>query len=497
MNRTRTVAAWALILLLYGANLWLMRGFSVDDSYITFRYVQQWNHGNGLVYNIGDPVEGYSNFLWIAALAPFDRAGVDLSVAAKALGALLGLLTLFTTWRMTRQQPLRPIAPLLLAASGPFAAWMVSGLETALFTFLLTLAAYVFIREEEQQRGWLSGLVFALLALTRPDGLIFGLTAILLRGWKLLRAHTRLERRDWMRLLIFVSIAGIYYVWRISYYGYLLPNTVYAKSLGLQPRAILEGLYYLYTSLVLLGGLFFLAVPAALALWHAPRSIQIEYLALSVGAYACFLIVGGGDWMPLQRFAVHVLPFLMLLVHAGLARLTEVWNVPRAKTVVVLLVLGQVAYSLAFSVDARFVQNVSGDSITAADSPTISYLRQHVRPTDTVAVVDAGLIALRLPLEVTVIDMVGLTDAHIAHRPAQLPRGLFGRGDAFGKWDVDYVLARQPRFVQVNLTGPMTDDEWQTNFTGTTLLVNDPRFRAAYNMVDDVNGLFVRRQDPG
>src|SRR5512139_1057920 len=151
MNRSRTVATWVLILLLYGANLWLMRGFTVDDTFITFRYVQQWNHGHGLVYNIGDRVEGYSNFLWIVALAPFDRAGVDLSAAAKALGATLGLLTLFTTWRMTQRQPLRPIAPLLLAASGLFAAWMVSGLETALFTFLLTFAAYVFIREEERQ----------------------------------------------------------------------------------------------------------------------------------------------------------------------------------------------------------------------------------------------------------------------------------------------------------------------------------------------------------
>jgi arabinofuranosyltransferase len=496
MNRSRTVAAWMLILLLYGANLWLLRGFNVDDSYITFRYVQQWNQGHGLVYNIGDSVEGYSNFLWVVALAPFDRLGADLNVAAKALGATLGLLTLFMTWRMTRRLSLRPIAPLLLAASGPFAAWMVSGLETPLFIFVLTFAAYAFIREEDRRCGWLSGLLFAMLALTRPDGMIFAFTAILLRSWKLLRAHTSPERHDWMRLLIFAGVVSAYCVWRISYYGYLLPNTVYAKSLGLQPRAILEGFYYLYTSLAVLGGFFFLAVPTALAVWGTPRSHQVEYLALSIGMYALFLVAGGGDWMPLQRFAVHVLPFIMLLVHTGLIRLTEVWHVPRAKTIVVLLVLGQMVYSLAFTLDARFVQHVSSDSITVTDSPTTTYLRRHVRPTDTVAVVDAGLIALRLPLEVTVVDMVGLTDAHIAHQPVQLPGGLFGRGDAYGKWDVDYVLARKPRFVQVNITGPITDSEWQTNFTGTNLLVNDPRFRAAYNMVPDVNGLFIRRDDP-
>ena len=43
----------ALAVLLLGTQIWLAKGFFVDDSFITLRVVRQWTHGNGLVYNVG------------------------------------------------------------------------------------------------------------------------------------------------------------------------------------------------------------------------------------------------------------------------------------------------------------------------------------------------------------------------------------------------------------------------------------------------------------
>ena len=40
-------------------------GFDIDDAYISFRYAQNLLDGHGLVFNPGDPVEGYSNLLWV------------------------------------------------------------------------------------------------------------------------------------------------------------------------------------------------------------------------------------------------------------------------------------------------------------------------------------------------------------------------------------------------------------------------------------------------
>lgn len=70
------------LILLFTLHLALFKGFIVDDAFITFRYVKNWTHGYGLVYNIGERVEGYSNFLWILLLAPFASLGIELVAVA-------------------------------------------------------------------------------------------------------------------------------------------------------------------------------------------------------------------------------------------------------------------------------------------------------------------------------------------------------------------------------------------------------------------------------
>lgn len=484
---------------------WLFRGFIVDDAFISFRYVQQVSAGNGLVYNLGERVEGYSNFLWLMLLVPFRLAGIELTLAAKALGLLFSLSTLGLVWRCGRllssRSGFRAIAPLLLAASGPFAAWSVGGLETPLFTFLLTLGVYLCLREEYgQARATLSGFAFALLALTRPEGLyFFGLVM----AYRLVRPAL-LAARDGWRIATFAAIFLPYFGWRFAFYGFLLPNTVYAKSLGLHPRAILEGLIYLYDLVRATGGVLFVALALVVPFFDRERRDAVILLNVLLGGFVVFVLLGGGDWMPMLRFGVHVLPLLYLLVQLAFEQAwTALGQRPagwarRLAAVLIALVAGQAGYLLAASFEQRFVNQVGAGPVLPAEPAWIAYLRQHLSDTDTVAVIDAGFIAYRLPLEVRVVDMVGLTDAHIAHRPVQLAGGLLGRGDAFGKWDTGYVLAQQPRFVQVNLTGQGDDGLWYTNFTGTTLLVNDPRFVRAYRPVAEpgIAGLFVRREAP-
>ena len=48
-----------------------------DDAYISFRYARNAALGHGLVYNPGEPVEGYTNFLWTALFIPVELLGLD------------------------------------------------------------------------------------------------------------------------------------------------------------------------------------------------------------------------------------------------------------------------------------------------------------------------------------------------------------------------------------------------------------------------------------
>lgn len=490
--------AWALLALafaLFAVHLWLYRGFVIDDAYITFRFVQQWIAGNGLVYNVGEYTEGYSNFLWIILLAPFAWLGIDLVSASKGLGIILSAVTLVMTWRYGRHAGLPGIAPLFLAASGPFIAWTVGGLETALFTCLVVISFYVFVQEENRDSGFMSGCWFALLALTRPEGLLFAGVAGLLRLWRLWQARRRPEPRDWLRLALLLGIVGAYFIWRWSYYGDLLPNTVYAKSMGGHPRGYLEGVYYLIGSLAVVGGLALVMLPAVFIWGTGNIDFALRTLFAACGAMALFLVLAGGDWMPLQRFTVHVLPLVFLLVEAGLVRMAAVWTKARQYWGLALVVAGQTAFLLVLSAQMGLLAGMARHDPLKTFTAATAYIEARLAGSaPVIAVTDAGALPYSLPLGVRAVDMVGLVDAHIAHLPPQFPNGLLGSGDGFGKWDVDYVLAQRPQFVEIGSLRRGEDGSWQTNFTGTQLLVNDPEFLQKYRLVEapGVHGLFER-----
>ena len=482
---------------LFLVETWLFRRFFMDDAYISFRFVRQFANGNGLVYNLGERVEGYSNFLWVMILTPFDLAGVDLVTASKVLGVLLSIFTLWLTWRISRRGfRARRTAPLFLGATGAFALSAQAGLETPLFTLLLLASGYAFIREEENGRGMWSGVLFGLLALTRPEGLLFVAVAAGYRAWILVSAHASLGRRDYHRVVALGVVLVPYLAWKYMYYGALVPNTVYAKSLGLHLRAPLEGFWYLYESLGTIGGFLVLGLPVAALLVAGKLRPWAIYSILTLFVYGAAVAAGGGDWMPTQRFVVHVLPLIYLLVELGLVTVCGAFRAGRwARLLFTLLICGQTGYLVAGFAEQRFIVGLGGHEPVPPSPEQVSYLQEHVWPGDTIAVAEAGQIAYRMPLDVRIIDMVGLTDAHIAHLPVRLPSGLFGRGDAFGKWDVDYVLEQQPRFVEVSVVFDGGDGRLVTQFTGATLLVNDPEFQRLYRRVTDpdVRGLFVLR----
>ena len=58
--------------------------FTLDDSYITYRYSANWAEGHGPVWNVGhDPVEGYTSFFWVVVNAASDRCMERRSVKSR------------------------------------------------------------------------------------------------------------------------------------------------------------------------------------------------------------------------------------------------------------------------------------------------------------------------------------------------------------------------------------------------------------------------------
>ena len=167
----------------------------VDDAGLTFAYARSLATGVGPVLQAGDePVEGYSNPAWLVILVVgrwlglFDRGtlfGIPDIVLFPKLVALLCCFGIFAAmYAIAKKVTQRPVLVTVIAGAATstvpaFVIWTTSGLENALFALSVTTLAAVLARAALDGRllstktAVLAGLLAALAALTRPDGIVY------------------------------------------------------------------------------------------------------------------------------------------------------------------------------------------------------------------------------------------------------------------------------------------------------------------------------------
>jgi hypothetical protein len=309
--------------------------YVVDDAFISFRYARNLLEGEGLVYNVGEPIEGYSNFLWVLIAAALMGLELPLLAGTKLLGLVAGGGTIVATWALGRRlfaghaarESLALVATFLIAASTSLAVWAQAGLETVFFGLLLVTSCLRFEVELEraERRPW-SAALFALAWLTRPEAPAYALY-FAARRWSA-RKQAAWGRRDGLWLLACGAIVATYETWGLLTYGRLLPSSHAAKVgsvAGWFERWADQGFG---SSLV---ATFFTnqgwALPALFAAGAVgcclrPRRVPIAAWAPAL-AGPVFGLYAWKDWMPRYRLLVPALPFLFLSVTAGLAAFSD------------------------------------------------------------------------------------------------------------------------------------------------------------------------------
>jgi hypothetical protein len=292
--------------------------FIGDDAFISFRYARNLVDGLGLVWNAGEAVEGYTNFLWVLLMAAGMRVGLAPEHLSLAIGVASGIALLgCVVWRNARRagwrQPLIWLAPAALVSSRTFTAWSTGGLETQLFTLVVFVAFGVLFAERSRGGGapWRSSLLFAAAALIRPEGVLFAAVA----GGCLL-VDSLVKRRGLRDCLLFalplVAIIGGHLLWRHAYYGYWLPNTWYAKVHGLWWEQSAKYFGHFFADYRLQWFLPLALVPALLR-----RRFEDLCLLAAVFSYVAYVVYVGGDRFEF-RFLVVVLPIVYVLIADGL-----------------------------------------------------------------------------------------------------------------------------------------------------------------------------------
>lgn len=508
--------------LLAGIYVWhcLAVNFVMDDAFISFQYVKNFVRGEGLVYNPGERVEGYTNFLWVILLSGFHwlLPQISLLYIAQILGIFFGVLTILLVCRFSRIYintfwPICMMGGTFLAFHSGFSAWGTAGLETTMFAFLIFAGAYAFISYLRTGRKFLlAPLVFAIASLTRPDGLLF---FIITTAYVIVTEKKRGEKQLFWRLLmwmlVFSSIYLPYFIWSFSYYGYPVPNTFYAK-VGSGIHQYIRGVGYLWHYIQMYG--FFIFIPPLLTLLRRKRVYWRDYLALLVSAYVIYLVYVGGDGLGFFRFVVHIAPLIYLLVSDGfddiyirIKRFSFVpagWKqfIPAMLIICISLTftMRQSVFPVIFSKHYMWYEPQSELSFPVQNNDNTyvwfdnyfvdrlataaRWLETNAQPNSLVASTPAGSIAYHMNLNV--IDMLGLNDVHIAHTEvAEHGRARAGHEKGNGK----YVLARSPDYILMGnvavLPKPLDKDTMANKLVRKSEheLWEEPEFHRNYELV--------------
>lgn len=471
-----------------------------DDAFISFHYARNLVTGHGLVFNPGERVEGYTNFLWTMLAALTIWLGGDPVFWSFAAGVIIGLAIVLLTYRVAALvvDPRWGLAAALLAAGSQSLLVYTArgaGMETGLFTLLMLVGSGIYLsmllanHSDRTRRYALAGVIFALAALTRPEGgMVFGLTL----GHALLvavsgglqpggsRAHAvRMALRAALPLAVsFLALFAPYFLWRMWYYGNPLPNTFYAKTGG-GIQQWLRGLDYAIDFAFVFGGPLLLIAAAAPFVgladrslakgeWHRLLMTPAGYLWIVCLIYTAYIIYVGGDHFPGERFFVPIVPFLAMLIILGASALMTILfrQHPRWMTHTAVVVAIVAAALVGLNRGEAFERRVVGNDESVWIWADLGlWLNQNTLPDASVAAAGIGAIAYYSQRET--IDLHGLTDRHIARVVVD---GMGSGAAGHEKRDPEYVLnVRKPTYIP---------QFWEDYFGGAGVL------RKNYELID-------------
>ena len=267
-----------------------------DDAFISLRTVSNLLAGYGPRWNVAERVQTFTHPLWMFALA-----------AAHALTGEPFYSTLYLSWLVScaavacllfvcRSQGHgrnKLLALFVLAFSQAFVDFSSSGLENPLTHLLIVafVAAYLQCQAPHMRAIGLSGLC-GLAAFNRLD------SALLLAPALAYDALRSTHKRRALYLVGALPLAG-WELFSLFYYGFLFPNTAYAKlaqaqGAGLQPW--IDGFNYLRSSLQS-DPVTLCAIVGSFGLAAYHRDRTRAWLLAGAALYLGYTVRVGGDFM--------------------------------------------------------------------------------------------------------------------------------------------------------------------------------------------------------
>ncbi len=433
-----------------------------DDVMISMRFGRQLARGEGLVYNPGERVEGFTNPLLTLSTAALHLLPVEPRILPGLLMGMNVVLSLTILW-------------MLLRFWGDTAAGRVAGVVAGVFYVALPSHAWYAHAGYEvyMQMAILLYSVWRIDRFRPIHAIVLGLlplshgTALVM--WAVLVAAILLfARGSWGRAWMLAGLAVIpfaaYELFRLAYYGESLPNTYWLKA---GAGSLRGGAHHAAAWLLAVAPVAALGVYAVLTSFSAKRWL----MALLIVVHGLSVVSLGGDILPQFRFLLPCSLLLVALAGAGAADFLKLpwqryarsigpatgWSrLPTARAAVVAALIAMAIGTTVYTYRKEAPGFQAQRRWNIRHIATGLALNENTRPDDVVALFGLGFTGYFG--DRFTIDMLGKADHHIA-RQTPVP----GRPIGHNKTDIDYVLSREPAYVEMNLSpARFADRPWLT-----------------------------------
>lgn len=300
------------------------RSWVSDDAYITLRTVDNFVNGYGLTWNITERVQAYTHPLWMFLLSFFYFFTREPFYTTIFVSMGISILSLYFVLRYFGKNHLQIfLALIVFGLSRAYVDYSTSGLENPLSHLILALFFVLYLIQfsniNEKSLFYVS-LIASLGILNRADLVLVFAPPLFYYLW---------SYRKWKGLL-YVLLGQIplilWEVFSLIYYGYLVPNTAFAKlPYGISRIVILkQGITYFYHSIIN-DPITMMIILLGISLPFIQNKNK-KLLSVSIGVllYLGYILWIGGDFMSGRFFTVPLFCALLSILVISTKYRTEI-----------------------------------------------------------------------------------------------------------------------------------------------------------------------------
>jgi arabinofuranosyltransferase len=439
----------------------------VDDSYIFLRMAENAVNGHGFVWNLNEsPLEGYTSFLYflinIIAVKFFSRPELFLQI----FGITTSLVTIVFIYQLYNAiDPLLKtenlVTSILVSISPCFLYWSLAGMETSFYMMFLIFTTFIYIKKCNSPINYMvTGGLFAILYLIRPESLIFFIYALLFSTYQLFKEK---NKSRWLLLLCMVFgfelIFAPYFIWHLKYFGVLFPNSYYAK-VGGGIYQFQGGVSYLFIhgKKLFSKGWFILIPIMALFIFEKKKKEQVFLFGLAIIS-VLITVLDGGDHFDYARFLIPVLPLLLIPFPSSLKKAYSFFKNKINYTlfcftipIIILIVNIKNPMYSEFIFNPKMPLAVSNNNLEEGYNWQVGFIKMGKtlnrisKPAETIGVIPVG--AIGYFSKIRILDMAGILNSDIAREPF-VEKYIKNWRPGHNKGDGYYVLAHRPEYIQL------------------------------------------------